>query len=120
MVRPSYAAQEARIQKEIEKLKKQAAALQNKKRLPAIQSIIKTMKDYGITIEEIAAVHNKGAGKSKSAAKAGGSSRGPRGPVAPKYRHPETGQAWTGRGIAPKWITQAEAEGKSRQEFLIK
>lgn len=34
--------------------------------------------------------------------------------VKPKYRHPETGETWTGRGRAPKWI-----EGKERELFLI-
>lgn len=34
--------------------------------------------------------------------------------VAPKYRDPETGATWTGRGKAPKWI-----EGKDRSEFAI-
>jgi len=39
--------------------------------------------------------------------------------VPPKYRHPETGDTWTGRGKPPKWITAAEAEGKKRDDFLI-
>jgi DNA-binding protein H-NS len=34
--------------------------------------------------------------------------------VAPKYRDPATGQTWTGRGKAPKWI-----EGKDRAQFAI-
>lgn len=34
--------------------------------------------------------------------------------VAPKYRNPETGQTWSGRGKAPKWI-----EGKIRDQFVI-
>ena len=34
--------------------------------------------------------------------------------VAPKYRDPATGQTWTGRGKAPKWI-----EGKDRAAFAI-
>jgi DNA-binding protein H-NS len=34
--------------------------------------------------------------------------------VAPKYRDPATGQTWTGRGKAPKWI-----EGKDRVAFAI-
>ena len=34
--------------------------------------------------------------------------------VAPKYRDPETGKTWTGRGVAPKWIA-----GKDREAFLI-
>jgi DNA-binding protein H-NS len=38
----------------------------------------------------------------------------PSGKVAPKYRDPATGQTWTGRGKAPKWI-----DGKDRIAFLI-
>lgn len=34
--------------------------------------------------------------------------------VAAKYRDPATGQTWTGRGKAPKWI-----EGKDRAQFAI-
>ena len=32
------------------------------------------------------------------------------GVVAPKYRNPETGETWTGRGKAPKWIADKERE----------
>lgn len=35
-------------------------------------------------------------------------------PVAPKYRDPQTGVTWTGRGKAPTWIA-----GKDREAFLI-
>jgi len=42
------------------------------------------------------------------------SSRGPSGKVAPKYRDPSTGETWTGRGKAPKWI-----EGKNRSLYAI-
>lgn len=44
-------------------------------------------------------------------------------PVAgsPKYRHPENPDVtWTGKGRQPKWIKEAEAAGRSRDEFLIK
>ena len=34
--------------------------------------------------------------------------------VAPKYRNPSTGDTWTGRGKAPKWI-----DGKDRSNYLI-
>lgn len=34
--------------------------------------------------------------------------------VAPKYRDLATGQTWTGRGKAPKWI-----DGKDRNQFLM-
>ena len=36
------------------------------------------------------------------------------GKVAAKYRNPATGQTWTGRGKAPKWI-----DGQDRTKFLI-
>ncbi|MBK9572986.1 MAG: H-NS histone family protein [Rhodoferax sp.] len=35
--------------------------------------------------------------------------------VAAKYRNTATGQTWTGRGKAPKWI-----DGKERTQFLIR
>lgn len=34
--------------------------------------------------------------------------------VAPKYRDPATGQTWTGRGKAPKWI-----QNQDREKFVI-
>ena len=39
----------------------------------------------------------------------------------PKYQHPENPSVtWTGKGRQPTWIKEAEAAGKSRNEFLIK
>ena len=38
----------------------------------------------------------------------------PRAGVAPKFRDPETGSTWSGRGKPPKWIA-----GKDRTEFVI-
>lgn len=34
--------------------------------------------------------------------------------VAPKFRNPETGQTWTGRGKPPKWI-----QDQDREKFAI-
>jgi DNA-binding protein H-NS len=44
---------------------------------------------------------------------------GPRGKVAPKYRHPETGETWSGRGLKPRWLTAAMKSGKSLEAFAI-
>ena len=44
---------------------------------------------------------------------------GTRGPVAPKYRHPETGETWSGRGLKPRWLTAAMKSGKSLEGFAI-
>ncbi len=37
-----------------------------------------------------------------------------RGKVAPKYRDPQTGATWTGRGRTPRWL-----DGKKPEDFLI-
>jgi DNA-binding protein H-NS len=44
---------------------------------------------------------------------------GPRGAVAPKYRDPETGATWAGRGLKPRWLTAAMKSGKSLDHFAI-
>ena len=44
---------------------------------------------------------------------------GTRGAVAPKYRDPETGATWAGRGLKPRWLTAAIKSGKSLEAFSI-
>jgi DNA-binding protein H-NS len=44
---------------------------------------------------------------------------GSRGAVAPKYRDPETGETWAGRGLKPRWLTAAMKSGKSLEAFAI-
>lgn len=104
-----------KIEKEIQRLQKQAKNLQAKRRGPVLTSILRSMREYDITPEDIASAFNK-----KPAVKA------PRKPTVPtkrtvpaKYRNAETGDTWTGRGKPPRWIASAEAEGRSRTEFLI-
>ena len=38
-----------------------------------------------------------------------------KGTVQAKYRDPESGTTWTGRGRAPRWLN-----GRDKEEFLIK
>ena len=120
MARQNYATLQAKINKEIEKLQKQAQVLQTKSRKPVISSLVRTMKEYNISPDELAAAY----GKVKSSAKAGRPAKstkavGVKTPVAPKYRHPASGATWTGRGKAPLWVVEAEKNGQSRQQFLI-
>ena len=69
----------------------------------ALSKVRELVAEYGLTTQD---VFPGRAGKStiaKSVSK-----------VAAKYRDPATGQTWTGRGKAPKWI-----DGKDRAAFLI-
>lgn len=36
-----------------------------------------------------------------------------------KYRNPETGETWSGKGRKPGWVHQALSQGKSLQDLLI-
>ena len=37
-----------------------------------------------------------------------------KGSVAAKYRHPQTGETWSGRGRTPKWL-----DGKNKDDFAV-
>ena len=39
--------------------------------------------------------------------------------VAPKFRNGTSGETWSGRGLQPKWLKAAIAEGKSLDDFRI-
>jgi DNA-binding protein H-NS len=66
----------------------------------------------GLSLEELAA------GPPKTGRPSG---KGPPTPSpAVKYRNPETGETWSGRGRAPKWLTLAERQGRGREEFAAK
>lgn len=123
MARETYAALQSKIEKEIAKLKKKAESLQTKRRKPVIASIVTSMREYDITPEEIIAAF--GAGKvtrGVTRRKAGAATRpatAAKRAVAPKYRHPQTGDTWSGRGKAPRWLAAEEAGGAKRESFLI-
>jgi DNA-binding protein H-NS len=70
--------------------------------------------DLGISIRELFGEPSQPMrrGRGKAVKKAEG--RG----VAPKYRGP-SGELWSGRGRMPKWLQVAQAEGKSKDDFLI-
>ena len=115
MTLATYAAQRRKLEQEIQRLQKEAEALEKKQRTPVIRDIVRNMRDFNISLEEIEAALNR---RSRGTASLGDTNV-TRTPVPPKYRDPETGATWSGRGKAPRWISAAEAEGKSRDSFLI-
>ena len=40
--------------------------------------------------------------------------------VKAKYRHPKTGEEWSGRGGVAKWLAAEIKAGKKKEAFLIK
>jgi DNA-binding protein H-NS len=69
----------------------------------AVAKVRELVAEYGLTTQDIFPSRGAKVSATKSTSK-----------VAAKYRDADTGQTWTGRGKAPKWI-----EGKDRAPFVI-
>jgi DNA-binding protein H-NS len=89
------------LKAQAEALLKQAEAARRAEIASVVAEIQARMKEYGITLEDL----KRGAGKA-------------RGTVAAKYRNPVTGETWSGRGRAPKWLAEEMAKGRSKDAFL--
>ncbi len=107
------------IKKQIARLEAQAKALQSardSKKARAVARVKALMKKLGVSAEDLsaAAPRGKGTPKARRAATAK-----PKSSVAPKYRDPDSGATWTGRGRPPVWLAQKISQGRTKEEFLI-
>lgn len=93
------------LKAQAEGLLKQAEAARRAEIASVIAEIQARMKEFGITLDDL----KRGAKKTKA-----------RGAVAVKYRNSATGESWSGRGRAPKWLVEEETKGRSREAFLVK
>lgn len=117
----NYAAQRNKLEREIRRLTKQVEGLKVKERSPVITKIVRNMKQYNITPDEIAKAFGskQRMGKTVGLKKSASARRTKNSTIQPKYRKPETGETWSGRGRPPAWIVAAESAGQRRDEFLI-
>ena len=93
------------LKAQAEALLKQAEAARRAEIASVVADIQARMKEYGISLNDL-----KG-GQRRPKARAA---------VAAKYRNPTTGETWSGRGRAPKWLAEELAKGRSKDAFLIK
>jgi DNA-binding protein H-NS len=93
--------------KQIEALTKQAEDLRKNEVAGVIADIKAKMQEYSITLADLGG----GPARSKKAASSG--------KVAVKYRNVATGETWSGRGRTPKWLSDAEAGGAKKEDFLV-
>ncbi|MDD0810594.1 H-NS histone family protein [Curvibacter sp. RS43] len=89
--------------KQREALEQQIQEARKRETADAVAQVRTLVADFGLTAEDIFQ-----APRSRAASSAKG------GKVAAKYRNPATGETWTGRGKAPKWI-----QDQDRNQFLI-
>ncbi|GGY10106.1 H-NS histone family protein [Massilia dura] len=90
-------------QTKIAELQKQAELARRNEISEAKERIATIMREHNLTLADLGP-----AVKTAKPVKA-------RAPVPMKYRDDATGQTWTGRGRAPKWL-----DGRKKEDFLIK
>jgi DNA-binding protein H-NS len=80
-----------------EAIEQQIDMIRKEERRNAIVDVLQIIKDFELTEQDLF-----------------GKKKGTPGVLPPKYRNPETGQTWSGKGRAPNWL-----EGRNREDFLI-
>ncbi len=79
--------------------------------------------ELGIAPSDLFSTPGQQAPAEQAAAKKGRRARKPRSDIgakhAAKYRGPN-GEEWSGRGRMPNWLAGLEAEGRGREEFLVR
>ena len=110
------------IQGQIEKLQKQAAEIKSREFDKTVREIVAKMQAFGITVADLRPGKKRPKKATSGAAakktKAGRAAK-PAAVVPPKYRGPN-GEAWTGRGLPPRWLAALIAAGAAKESFLIK
>ncbi|WP_402720629.1 H-NS family nucleoid-associated regulatory protein [Janthinobacterium rivuli] len=86
---------------QIAKLQSLAEAARKDELSGAIKKIKDLMQLHGITVEDLAGGSRAKSVKVKSS-------------VPAQFKNTETGETWTGRGRAPRWL-----DGKDKEEFRI-
>lgn len=85
---------------QLDELNRKIQVVREKEIADAVAKVRAIIADYGLTELDVFGKARKPVSERK--------------PVEVKYRDPETGQTWTGRGRAPVWIA-----GKDRAAFSI-
>jgi DNA-binding protein H-NS len=86
---------------QIAKLQALAEAARENEINGAIQKIKDLMQQHGVTVDDLSSGRRAKPTKAK-------------GTVAAQFKNPETGETWTGRGRAPRWL-----DGKDKEQFRI-
>lgn len=93
-------------------LEKQIAETQREEKSEALAQIRDLMQRYGLTLSDLSG--GRATTKLPSA-----SGRGTGSKVAAKYRDPDTGATWSGRGLKPKWLRIAIEGGRQLTDFSV-
>ena len=116
------------ILSEIQRLQTLAVKRRRNEVGAVIADIRQKMADYGITLDELqkpsrtraAGGKTAGAKKGRPAGKKGAKAKkGAKRKVAAKYKDPQSGATWSGRGLTPKWLRGKEKTGGEGEGIFV-
>jgi DNA-binding protein H-NS len=107
-------AQKAQLEKQQAELEKQIQAAREAEHSGVVAHIRALMAEHGISVAELGGRGKAGGGvRVRKASSLAGKK------VPPKYRNKATGQTWSGRGLQPKWLREALAQGRKLESFSV-
>lgn len=86
-----------------EELEKKINELRQQEHVEAVTKVRTLVTEFGLTKDDVFPT-TRTANKTKK----------PLVTIAPKYRDPDSGKSWSGRGLTPTWLA-----GKDKADFLI-
>lgn len=105
-------AQRDELARQTAELQKAIADAQSAARKEVLAKIRALMAEHGVTVADLQASPKSSSAKADKSPRTGTK-------VAAKYRDPQTGNAWSGRGLQPKWLKAALAEGRKIEDFAV-
>lgn len=107
---------------ELDELIEMAQQAREGKREEVRRSIMQEFEEkaaaIGLTTAQLLGQEQRAPEKGKRGRRAAEPQPGPKTESVVKFRSPQ-GETWSGRGRKPKWLTQAESEGQSAEDFRI-
>lgn len=102
-------ARKAELDQQAQALERQLQEARRDERQQVIAKVKALLVEHGLTVADLG-IRQVDGRKVKTA----------RSTVAPKYRHPKTGETWSGRGLRPRWLTEALKEpGTTLESFAL-
>ena len=106
-------AQKAALARQQAELDRALAQARRAEQASVIAQVRALMDEHGLTPADLgsasAVKSTRGQGQSTSAGRK----------VAAKYHNAATGESWSGRGLKPKWMQAAIAEGRKPEDFAV-
>ena len=112
------------IQRQIDKLQKQALAIKEKEVGGVIARMKAAIDFYGLTPADLFdakpnATSKRGRKATATKKSAAGVGKGPKAKGVIKYQD-DAGNTWTGHGMRPRWFKAALESGKTAADLLVK